>query len=162
MPLPILSPSLHDGAGPDAGPVSMWPYLGTAFLATTTALGIAIFLKQHSPFLFGVLGAVSAVSIPAVLFFRKHPRPFYAVEGRWLLAGCFFSFWFYDTFLGFLIRGSITGRDIATAIAASFVDFVIVWVIVAVVAIWAMKHYASAPSSPAHKRWSGLDWISSG
>jgi hypothetical protein len=162
MPSPILAPSPQDTADGNAGPVFMWPYLGAAFVATTTSLGIAILFKQHSPFLFGILGSVSTVLVPAVLFLRRHPRPFYAAEGRWLVVGCSFSFWLYDTVLGFLIRGSITGREIATALVAVFVDLIIVWVIVAIVAIWAMRHYASAPNPPTLQRWNGLDWLSSG
>jgi hypothetical protein len=164
VPLLILSPSSRGDAPFSDGPVPMWPYIGIAFLASTTALGVAILAKQRlgfaAPVLFGALSAIFAVSLSAVSFFRRHPRPLYAVEGRWLLTGCFLVFWFYDEFfaiLALLMRGGITGRAVAMAIGATVLDFIIVWSMVAVVATWAMNHYASATNPPPNMRWSGLD-----
>jgi hypothetical protein len=151
MPFLPLSTSPTNVALRRGGPVAMWPYIGVAFLASTTVIGIAILSKQRwgftAPALVGFLCEVLTVSCAAVFFFHRHPRAFYPVERRWLTAGCFLTFWFYDEFfriLALLLRGGMTGRGVAVAIFATLFALLTVWVMVAAISAWAVRHYAES------------------
>jgi hypothetical protein len=152
----VLAP---DSAPRANGPVPMWPYILVCFSWITCILGVLLLARSRwgfdAPASVGFAAASIGVGGAALPFFRTYRRGFLPTERRWFLLGSFLAFWFYDEFIkiGLMVaHKQLSTRGITIAVLATFVDFVLVWIVVTCLDFWA----SDRPwGPPPNNRWRG-------
>ena len=147
--------TVDDQAPASAGPVAVFPFVLACLAMFLACLAVSAGLRfaygLHFPALNGLIAAITSVGIAAWLFGRRHRRQFLSAERIRFTLGCFVVFWFFDGFLKIAVRVAngieTTTRRLAVDIAATIVDFLIIWVVVLLLAPVLIR--LSVPSSPS-------------
>jgi membrane protease YdiL (CAAX protease family) len=147
-PVAFIPPALSRRA---AGPVPMWPYALASSAWLICVVGVAVLTKQRwgiaAPLAFGLVGAWISIPFSAWLFFRTHRRRLLPIERGRFTIGCFVVLWAFDE-LPIIVQTAREGAAhlsilvVLTALTATLIDLILVWVIVRCVDFVSTKRYA--------------------